>query len=132
MAVESQGQVQVCIQSLIPVFRDAPATIVTVDQTALSMSYTFYRIQNLSQMNPFIYLSYYYIYYIGGVDYVGGFFTVTLPAGESEVCLNISIIDDTIAEGTVTFLVFLNNVDPGVDANASMSTVQILNDDGEF
>ena len=64
------------------------------------------------------------------MDYTGGIFTVTLPAGESEVCLNIPIIDNSVADGTRTFLVFLNNNDPGVDATASLSTVQII-DDGE-
>ena len=65
------------------------------------------------------------------VDYVGGTFTVVLPEGETQVCFNISIIDDAIPEDTETFLVFLNNVDPGVDNSAAMATVEIISDDGE-
>ena len=32
--IESEGQVEVCIESLIPVIRDATATILTQSQTA--------------------------------------------------------------------------------------------------
>lgn len=47
------------------------------------------------------------------------------------MCFNITIIDDAIPEPIETFLVFLNNVEPGVDNSASMATVQIINDDGK-
>lgn len=63
---------------------------------------------------------------------MGGIFTTVLPAGESQACLNILIIDDSDAEGIETFLILLFNADPGVDSAASMSTVQIIDDNGEF
>lgn len=53
-------------------------------------------------------------------------------AGESQTCLSIPIIDDLVAEGTETFSIFLSNVDPGVDSSASMSIVEIIDDDSEF
>ena len=34
---ESDGQVEVCVDSLIPIARDAIATIITVPQTAMGM-----------------------------------------------------------------------------------------------
>ena len=53
-------------------------------------------------------------------------FTVTLPAGQSQICFFIPIVNDDDGEETETFLIFLNNVDPGVDSSASISTVQII------
>ena len=75
-----------------------------------------------------------YFPYTDGEDYStnGGLFTVILPQGQSSVCFNIPIIDDGIPESTETFLIFLNNVNPGVDSSASTSTVQIIDDDGKF
>ena len=69
---------------------------------------------------------------VDGSDYVGGSFTAVLSVGESQTCLNIPIVDDSDAEGTETFSIFLINMDPGVDSGASMSTVQIMDDDSEF
>ena len=69
---------------------------------------------------------------LDGDDYVGlGILSLVLPQGESQVCFNITIIDDAIPEPTETFLVFLNTLEPGVDNNAAMAPVQIINDDGE-
>ena len=72
------------------------------------------------------------MFHLDGDDYVGGLFPLVLPGGESQVCFNITIIDDAIPEPIETFLVFLNNVEPGVDNSASMATVQIINDDGKI
>ena len=36
-AAESEGQVEVCVDSLVPVARDAVATIITVSQSAIGM-----------------------------------------------------------------------------------------------
>ena len=67
-----------------------------------------------------------------GEDFVGGIFTITLSAGMTQSCLPISIIDDSAMEDEIeTFLVFLSNVDPGVDSSTSQATVQILDDDGK-
>ena len=68
-----------------------------------------------------------------GEDYIGGFLMLPLLRGESQSCLSISIVDDSILEDQIeTFQVFLSSVDPGVDNSASMATVQIFDDDGEL
>ena len=54
---------------------------------------------------------------------------MVLPSGENQICLNITITDDSDAEGTETFSIFLSSDDPGVDSSASMSTVEITDDD---
>ena len=53
-------------------------------------------------------------------------FTVTLPAGQNQTCFIIPIVNDDNGEQTETFLIILNNVDPGVNPSASISTVQII------
>ena len=75
-----------------------------------------------------------YFPHADGLDYSGGIFTVILQQGQNRVCLNIPIIDDDLSEPTFieTFLIFLFNLDPGVDNSASTSTVQIIDDDGKF
>ena len=68
-----------------------------------------------------------------GEDYIGDFFMLPLLRGESQSCLSISIIDDSVLEDQIeTFQVFLSSVDPGVDNSASMAIVQIFDDDGEL
>ena len=71
------------------------------------------------------------MFHLDSEDYIGGIFSLVLPQGESQVCFNLTIVDDAMPEPTETFFVFLNNLEPGVDNNAAMATVQIINDDGE-
>ena len=129
---ESEGQVEVCVDSLVPVARDATATIISVPQSATGM---YAHVTVYVTIDSLLYYSAFYIshlsFHIDGEDYIGGIFTVTLSMGMNQNCISIPIIDDSIQEEQIeVFQVFLNNVDPGVDSTASMATVEIFDDDG--
>ena len=78
-----------------------------------------------------------YIYIItGGSDYESGPFNVIIPAGETSVPLNISIIDDNIFEANESFNISIDSssLSCGVyippDRMYTLM-VTIIDDDGE-
>jgi hypothetical protein len=68
-------------------------------------------------------------------DYVGGTYSVTIPAGQTTAKVNVPVIDDSIMEGNETFKATLvvsdETADMGIHPkpNTSMATVEIIDDD---
>ena len=56
---------------------------------------------------------------------------LTFQPGETELCIQITIIDDVILEDNETFSVGLITTDQAVILNPSSATVTILNNDSE-
>ena len=71
-----------------------------------------------------------------GIDYVSDPYNVTFNAGETEVTLNISIIDDNILESNENFNATVNPVllpiEVFVASNTGYATVIIVDDDGTY
>ena len=70
-----------------------------------------------------------------GEDYQAGPLTLTLPAKQLTVCVNVSIIDDFVVERNETFNVILDY--DGGQTGVSLSLPQraivtIFNDDGKY
>ena len=64
-----------------------------------------------------------------GVDFIFSLPIVTLPAGTTEACTNIQIInDETVLEGNETFGVEITPLIP-VPVNISTAVVTIIDDD---
>ena len=69
-----------------------------------------------------------------GDDFESGPFNITIPAGESQVSFNISIIDDDVFEGNESFSV---TIDPSslpsriILFSTCLLNVTIVDDDGE-
>ena len=71
----------------------------------------------------------------GGDDYELGSFGVTIPAGETSVSFNISIIDDNIFEGNESFSLTIDSSSlPSrvLLQESCVVVITIVNDDGEF
>jgi len=71
-----------------------------------------------------------------GIDYVSDPYNVTFNAGETEVTLIISIIDDNILESNENFNVTVNPVSLPIEvfvaSNTGYATVIIVDDDGTY
>ena len=71
----------------------------------------------------------------GGVDYVSEPYNVIFYAGETDITLNISIIDDDILENDESFNVTVNPtllpIDVIIANNIGYSTVNIVDNDGK-
>ena len=74
-----------------------------------------------------------YCFIGGGVDYVSESYNVTFHAGETDVTLNISIIDDDILENDENFIVTVTLIPINVviASNTGYSTVTIMDNDGK-
>ena len=68
---------------------------------------------------------------IGIDDYNPGPFSVTFPAGTTEISFNISIKDDKILEDNEDFLLKIKPSVPPV-GTIGEATVTIVDDDGKF
>ena len=74
------------------------------------------------------------VWFLGGSDFIYGPNKVTIPAGQTSMSFNISIVDDTMQEGNESFDLFIvprslpNRVTQG---NPSSITINILDDDGK-
>ncbi len=64
-----------------------------------------------------------------GLDFVGGFGAVTMPAGADEVSVLIPVLDDALAEDTELFVFSLINVEGGTLWAPRTSRVSILDDE---
>lgn len=73
------------------------------------------------------------IYFIGGVDFSSGPYTVTFPARMTQVSLDVPLTDDNILEGDETFLLVFASLPNGVtDSNPFYAEVTIVDDDGIY
>ena len=64
-----------------------------------------------------------------GQDFVGGFGTVTMPAGASEATVQVRLLDDAAAEGTEVFTFSLVNVEGGTLWAPRTARISILDDE---
>lgn len=64
-----------------------------------------------------------------GQDFVGGFGTVVMPSGASEVTVPVQILDDNLAEATERFTFSIVNVDNGTLFAPRTSNIYILDDE---
>ena len=74
----------------------------------------------------------YYFMYVGD-DYESGPFNITIPAGESLVPFNISIIDDDVFEGNESFCITVDRSSlPSriIVSAVCLSIATIVDDDG--
>ena len=72
--------------------------------------------------------------FTGGVDYNSGPYTVIFPAGDTNVTLNISIIDDEISEGNEYFNLTIDSssLPSKIGINdAAQVVVTIVDDEGK-
>ena len=82
---------------------------------------------NISALIVVIYLT------LGGVDYASGPYMVEIPAGQTSVKFNISIIEDTILESNEYFILAItstslpNKISPG---GFDRTNITIVEDDG--
>ena len=71
-----------------------------------------------------------YQHVTGGVDYDSGPYPIMLPAGQTNVMLNVPIFDDSILEDDETFTLTINPSDDYmIRRNRNEARVTIKNDD---
>lgn len=66
---------------------------------------------------------------VSGTDYTAISSTVTIPAGEPSVVVNVPLINDSIIEADKSFTVSISNANHAIPAAPSSATVTILDDD---
>ena len=66
---------------------------------------------------------------VSGQDFVGGFGTVTMPAGSGEVSVSVPVLDDAAAEATELFVFSLINVEGGTLWAPRTSRVSIIDNE---
>jgi glucose/arabinose dehydrogenase len=66
---------------------------------------------------------------VAGKDFIGGNGTVTIPAGQTRITIDVPIQDDQISEATETFTVALINVDSGSLLAPRTAQVSILDNE---
>jgi hypothetical protein len=66
---------------------------------------------------------------VAGQDFIGGNGTVTIPAGQTRITIDVPIQDDQISEATETFTVALINVDSGSLLAPRTAQVSILDNE---
>ena len=70
--------------------------------------------------------------FIGGYDYIGTLYNVTIPSQTTHVLLNVSIIDDDMLEDTENFTVTIMSSQPSITVNTpDQTTIIIVDDDGK-
>jgi len=69
---------------------------------------------------------------LDGDDFIGGSFSRFVDTSSSMVCINTSIIDDTVVEEVESFTVSVSTTDTAVTISPSSATVIIIDNDGEF
>lgn len=70
---------------------------------------------------------------LDGDDFIGGSFSRSVDTSSSRmVCINTSIIDDTVVEEVESFTVSVSTTDTAVTISPSSATVIIIDNDGEF
>lgn len=70
--------------------------------------------------------------FIGGDDYVVGPYSVVIPAGNTHVKFNVSIMDDTTVEPHQSIILMLSDSVPNtvMPTNPDRATVIIVDNDG--
>ena len=63
-------------------------------------------------------LNYWYIMYAAGVDFNISDLFLTLEPGDSIVCMNETLLEDTLVEGTEWVKLSFQNIDPHIILNA--------------
>jgi len=70
---------------------------------------------------------------LDGDDFIGGSFSRFVDTSSSRmVCINTSIVDDTVVEEVESFTVSVSTTDTAVTISPSSATVIIIANDGEF
>ena len=75
----------------------------------------------------------YYTYVGDGDDYVSGPYNVTIPAGQTTVSFDVSIIDDNIYEQSEQFEVLIEQISTlgGVHIGSSYVATVVIADDSD-
>ena len=69
---------------------------------------------------------------VGDVDFIALNSEITLSAGVTRMCFNISVVDDNIYENPEDFFINLDTEDPSVDVDPDRQngTAEITDNDG--
>ena len=62
----------------------------------------------------------------GGSDYAAISRGVLFPAGVSEMCVNVTVFEDSLVEGEESFTLALNSSDPAVVLSSSFGDAELL------
>ena len=77
-------------------------------------------------------MCYYYSCSGGGIDYISGPYTISIPAGIHTVTFNISIINDTLTENNERFVLTISSLPTDIiRGDYYQTTIIILDDDGK-
>ena len=88
-----------------------------------SVTFTFHSFQHILHFISFLDSA--------GEDYVELRAELTLPAGESELAVQLQLLDDSVVENNEFFLVHLSSTDSSVTISTPSANVTILEDDSE-
>ena len=81
-----------------------------------------------SKLFKFIYC----IFFTASEDYVGIAPSLTFtPTGDTVICHNITIVDDSLVEDTQVFLAALETADSSVRLLPDIATISIVDNDGK-